>query len=138
LALQLTLIGALLLGAGCAPVSRARYAEPGDILVKNMSGKHLSWVVLREARAKKGQPVRLGRFSPVPVGSTQGVGRATNPPALPEWVEVRWAEAYGREYGFEVSLAEILKKATGVPEEALVFRIFARGQLDVVLEYAKP
>jgi hypothetical protein len=125
-------------GLGCAIQSQARHAEPDTILVRNMSGAPLSWVVLAEARKKAGQSVRLGRISPVPAGSVQGMGRPSNAPALPLSVAVRWADAYGQEYESEVSLTEILKKATGVPEEALVFRIFARGQLDVVLEYERP
>ena len=131
-------MGALLCGLGCALVPQARHAEPASIVVKNMSGGHLSWVVLAEARTKPGQSVRLGRISPVPVGTTQGMGRRTDPPPLPLWVEVRWADANGQQYACEVSLSEVLKKATGVSDEALVFRVFERGNLDVVLEYKRP
>jgi hypothetical protein len=132
------LMGALLCGLGCALVPHVRRAEPASIVVKNMSGAHLSWVVLAEARKKPGQSARLGTISPVPAGTSQGMGRRTNPPPLPLWVEVRWADANGQQYASEVSLGEVLKKATGVPDEALVFRIFPRGQVDVVLEYERP
>ncbi len=129
---------AMLCGLGCTLASQPPLAEPGSILLKNMTGGDLSWIVVAEARKKTGQPVRLGRFAPVPAGSTQGIGRPTDAPALPPWVEVHWVDAHGQQHGVEVSLAEILKKAMGVPEEALVFRLFPRGHVDVVLEYEKP
>jgi hypothetical protein len=138
--IQKTLVGAavVLYAMGCAVVSQTRHAEPSSVLVRNMSAGPLSWIVLAEARKKPGQSVRLGRISPVLAGTTQGMGRPTDPPPFPLWVEVRWADAHGQQYASEVSLVEILKKATGVPDEALVFRIFPRGQVDVVLEYERP
>ncbi len=35
-------------------------------------------------------------------------------------------------------MVEVLKKATGTPNEALVFRIVVRGNLEVVLESETP
>ena len=131
-------VAAMLFGFGCALMPQARHAEPGSILVKNMSGGHLRWVTLTEARTKPGQTVRLGTISPVPAGTSQGMGRRTDSPPLPLWVEVRWADAHGQQYRSEVSLEEVLKKATGAPDEALVFRIYARGNLEVVLELETP
>ncbi len=127
-------IAVLLIGVGCALIPQAQHAEPASIFVKNMSGGHLRWVTLTEARKKPGESVRLGTISPVPAGTSQGMGRRTDPPPLPSWIEVRWADALGQQYRSEVSLAEVLKKATGEPNEALVFRIHARGNLDVVLD----
>jgi hypothetical protein len=129
---------AVLAGLGCALMPQAPRAEPASIFVKNVSGGHLRWVTLTEARKKSGQSVRLGTISPVPAGTSQGMGRRSDPPPLPLWVEVRWADAHGQQYGSEVSLEAILKKATGAPNEALVFRIYARGNLEVVLELETP
>lgn len=129
---------ALLTGVGCDLVTKAPRPEPSSVYVRNLSGGSLRWVTLTEARTKRGQSVRLGMMSPVPAGTMQGLGRPTDPPPLPSWVEVRWADAFGQEHSRQVSLVEVLKKATGSPNEALVFRIYARGNLEAVLELETP
>ena len=113
--------------------SRARRPEPGAVAIHNASGEHLQQVVLKAARVKPGQPVRLGSVSPVPMGTTQQFGRRTDPPPFPLWVEVGWMNALGQVYSAEISLAEVLKRATGAPGETLVFVIHVRGRLEAMI-----
>jgi hypothetical protein len=119
---------------GCSSASQPPRVYPGIIAIHNASDKDLQQVMLREARSGPGESVRLGSVSPVPMGTIQQIVRGTNAPPLPLWVKVRWLTAQGRAYAVEVSLADILSRATGAPGETLVFAIRPQGRLELLLK----
>jgi hypothetical protein len=108
---------------GCASTSATRSkSEPGTIALLNSTGGKLKSVRIREDR--DGGRLRPARRD---VAGSAGLHislRAfTNAPALPLRVRVQWIDASNRERSAVVDIDDVLKQATGSPDEALLFEI---------------
>ena len=125
----------LLLLVSCVTVEEPPKKEPAIIAVRNLSYDDLSVVQLSGITAQHAATGRFGSVSPVPSGITQSVVRSRNAPALPPEMMVRWTDKIGKQYYQKVSIQELLSKATGNENEAIVFVIQTDQKVHVVLEY---
>jgi heat shock protein HslJ len=103
------------------------------IMVRNSTGADLAEASLSEA-AGGNSASRYGSISPVPRGASQVFGRPTNPRQFPRTVNLEWIDDQGSRHSRELSLKKVLRTATGVKGEALVFDIHPQGDVDVYLE----
>ena len=69
----------LLCVGGCTLALRAQRPEPATVAIHNTPGEHLQQVILKAARVKPVESVWLGSVSPAPMGTTQQIGRRTDP-----------------------------------------------------------
>jgi len=130
--LAVVMLAALI--GGCASTSATRSkSEPGTIALLNSTGGTLKGVRIREDRDGAGS-VRLGEMSPVLPDFTYPFGRSTNAPALPLRVRVQWIDASNRERSAVVDIDDVLKQATGSPDEALLFEIRPSGTVDARID----
>jgi hypothetical protein len=119
---------------GCASTSATRSkSEPGTIALLNSTGAKLKSVRIREDRDGAGS-LRLGEMSPVLPDFTYPFGRSSNAPALPSRVRVQWVDASNRERSAVVDIDDVLKQATGSPDEALLFEIRPGGTVDARID----
>jgi len=123
---------------GCSLASAPAGKEPSIIVIRNHSGANLASASLREATRPPGQATHFGSVAPVPDGVAQSIVRPTNPPPFPREVAIEWRDLQGGAHRREVSLAALLKNATGVRGEALVFEIGPAENVRVILEYHTP
>jgi hypothetical protein len=123
-----------LIASSCSTMGKVKYIEPKNIAVKNSSGNHLSMVSLRGVSGSGGQPVRMGKISPVPIGATQIFTRPSSPPPLPKKVIISWIDSTQRQYDSEISLEEVLSNSAVKPTNFLVFEIGFSGRINVYTE----
>ena len=133
------IVYALCLFAGgltaCVSVPPVAKQEPNIIIIRNLSDTDLKSVYLSAAKTHSSQAVRFGSLSPVPRGVSQSVVRARTAPPLSHELLLRWTDKFDREFVQRFSISELLSKATGADNEALVFVIRPDNSLAVGIEY---
>jgi len=89
---------------------------------------------LSENRKSDIGPIRMGSISPVPKGVSQIFGRSSQPSNIPWQINVCWINNDDKELCKLVSLKTVLKRATTISGEALVFEILPFSDVTVYLE----
>ena len=120
------------LGCESIPVSQNR--EPTIIIIRNNSNEYLKEVSLSENRKRDTGSIRMGSISPVPKGASQIFGRSSQPSNIPRQINVCWINSDDVELCKLVSLKTVLKRATTISGEALVFEILPFSKVTVYLE----
>lgn len=124
----------ILLASSCSTLERTKYSEPKTIAIKNGSGVYLYMVSLREVPESGGDSVRLGKISPVPIGTTQIITRPSSAPPLPKQVIISWIDSTQRQYDREISLEKVLRNSVVKDKDFLVFEIGFSGRINVYIE----
>jgi hypothetical protein len=119
------LILAVLIGCSSGPPARPKN-EPATLALRNSTGGTLTGVRIGEDRNSAGSN-RLGQLSPVLPGVTYPFVRASNARALPSRVRLEWTDASNHEQSAVVELDDLLKRAGGGENEALLFEIGPGG-----------
>ena len=124
-----------LLASSCSTLEGLSHSEPKNIAIKNASGNHIFMVSLREVATTTGrEPVRMGKISPVPIGTTQIFTRPSSPPPLPKQVVVSWIDSTQRQYDRQISLEKVLSNSSVKSTDFLVFEIGFSGRINVYTE----
>ena len=123
------------MAAGCASEqTAAAKGEPGVIALRNMTGEPLASLTITEDRDPAQGPIRLGSIAPVNPSLTYVFVRPRDAKPLPPRVRVIWRGSAGPQRMATVSVDDVLKRAIGGPNEAIVFEIDANQQVKVSLE----
>ena len=125
---------ASLIASSCSTLEITKYSEPKNIAVKNSSGMYIHMVSLRGLPVSAGEPVRMGKISPVPIGATQIFTRPSSPPPLPKQVIISWIDSTQRQYDREISLEKVLSNSAVKSINFLVFEIGPSGRISVYIE----
>ncbi|MHC4972743.1 MAG: hypothetical protein ACYTG3_10460 [Planctomycetota bacterium] len=128
---------AYLLLAGLAAC--ASTPEPGKIALSNATGEVLQSMTVGEAREEGDtSPLRLGRIAPAFPGRPFVFVRRPDAERLPKRAQVSWQLRSGAVGSRTVDLGEVLKRATGAPDEALFFELRPGGRVVVFLGRVPP
>ena len=124
--------------AGLAACASTR-PEPGKIVLSNATAMRLRSMTVGEAR-KKGDtsPLRLGRIAPAFPGRNYVFVRREGAERLPSHAAVTWQLHSGALHSMTVPLDEVLKQATGAPDEALFFELRSGGRVVAFLGRVPP
>jgi hypothetical protein len=132
----------VLFGFGCASTpAMAPFAaerEPRIIAIRNGSGRPAQTILLQDAHERADQPRRVGGISPAAAGMLYTFLRPKNSAPLPATVRVVFSFPREPQQSKVVDLSEIAKKATGTPNEALVFELRPDQTVEVSLEQVQP
>lgn len=124
----------LVLAAGCATSPSSSRVEPPLVAIRNATGQDLATVTVREAPDDRHQARRLGSISPLLNGAVYSIRRRPNPAPLAPRAEVRWQTRAGASDAVVVWIDDALARATGTPNEALIFHILPGGQVMVSVD----
>jgi len=113
--------------------------EPGKIVLSNATGAVLKSMAVGEARkAGDKSPLRLGRIAPAFPGRNFVFVRKEGAERLPKHAVLTWQLRSGAIRSVTVQLDEVLKQATGAPDEALFFELRPGGRVVVFLGRVPP
>jgi hypothetical protein len=108
---------------GCATNRATIGPEPPSIALRNATPSHFQSMSVVEVRRRETDPARMGQIAPLGPGAMIVLDRPPDAPPLPLKASVRWVDAAGVERAREVTLDDPLRKATGAPDEVLVFEV---------------
>jgi len=131
-------LATFLIAAALAACTSTR-PEPGKIVLSNATGAVLKSMAVGEAR-KEGDksPLRLGRIAPAFPGRNFVFVRKEGADRLPKQAAVTWQLPSGAIRTVKVQLDDVLKQATGAPDEALFFELRPDGRVVVFLGRVPP
>ena len=138
---RLLLVSLLLFTGGllsCISVDDVARKEPHIIVVRNLSHDDLKTVYLSAMPKDEKSAARFGSISPAPRGISQSVVRGRTAPPLPPELLLRLTDKYGHDTVTRVSIQDLLLRASGANNEALVFVIKPDNSVEVSLEYLQP
>jgi hypothetical protein len=121
---------------GCQSIPVSWNNEPTIIIIRNSSNEYLEQVSIKEDRERERGGIHVQRISisPVPIGISQSVGRPTHPSKFPSQIKICWTNIDNKEFCKQVSIKKVLKEASEIPGEALVFEILPFSEINVFLE----
>lgn len=133
--LLFTMMSAMgLLLAACTVLSGGSRVEPPYVVVSNNTSQNLQNVELKESPRADHQPSRLASVSPLMAGRTYAVRRRPDAQPLNDNILVSWEWGGGRKRTAEVSIANVIKKSTGISTEALIFHLMPDGGVRVTVD----
>jgi hypothetical protein len=113
--------------------------EPGKIVLSNATAIRLRSMTVGETRkAGDTSPLRLGRIAPAVPGQNYVFVRREGAERLPSHAVVTWQLHSGALHSMTVQLDEVLKQATGAPDEALFFELRSGGRVVAFLGRVPP
>ncbi len=119
---------------GCETIPVSQNIEPTTIIIRNNSNEYLKEVSLSESRKRDTGSIRMGSISTVPIGASQIFGRSSRPSNFPRQINVCRINKDDKELCKLVSLKTVLKRATTISGEALVFEMLPFSEVSVYLE----
>lgn len=119
---------------GCSVTPKMAGWEPRTILVRNNSNAHIQQVALYEIVSRGSSSRRFGSFSPVPIGSEQGVTRPANAPPLPPHVGMEWIENNGMSYQKKINFKTLFTVTENRYRQTMVIQILPHGNISILFE----
>ncbi|MDA8141857.1 MAG: hypothetical protein M0036_24690 [Desulfobacteraceae bacterium] len=131
----LVLVGTIaLVVIGCAQTSLLSGPEPQRIVIRNATGVDLAYVYLGADINASVSGARYATIAPVPKGASQQAARATNAPALPKKVMVKFQPVNAEEIRQVVNVRSALRQGGDNQPLALVFLIRPDYTVELLLE----